>query len=103
MFSIFFLFTQPVSTATQPFSGRMAHLAAYYSVSQKPRNPKFKGKYFASMVEKSLFAVISGNTGLLSPWVICDLTQFLLIHCPLVNCFCNNYHAAFKSATHVHC
>jgi hypothetical protein len=55
-------------------------------MSQKSRNPKFKGKYFISVVGKFQFAVSSGSTGLLSLQHVGGLTLFLRIHCCLVNC-----------------
>jgi hypothetical protein len=38
-----------------------------YNISQKPRNLKFKGKYFLSVIGKFQFALPSGNTGHLLP------------------------------------
>jgi hypothetical protein len=57
-----------------------------YGVSQKLHNPKFKGKYFVSVIGKLQFVVLSGNTGLLSLQHVGGLTQFLKIRCSLVNC-----------------
>jgi hypothetical protein len=39
-------------------------MAVWYGVPQKRRNPKFKDKYFVSVIGKFQFAVPSGNTGL---------------------------------------
>jgi hypothetical protein len=55
-------------------------------MSQKSHNPKFKGKYFVSVIGIFQFVVPSGNTGLLSPQQVSGLTQFLPIRCSLVSC-----------------
>jgi hypothetical protein len=70
-----------------------------YSASQKSRNPKFKGKYFVSVIGKFQFAVPSGNTGLLSPQQVCGFSRFLRIRCSLVNCF----DSVLNSAACVYC
>jgi hypothetical protein len=52
-----------------------------HSVSQKSRDPKFKG---VSVIGKFPFAVLCGNTGLLSPQVG-GLTHFLSIRLSFVS------------------
>jgi hypothetical protein len=70
----------------------------YYGMSKKSRNPKFRGKYFVSVIGKYKFAVPSGNTVLLWLQQICGLTRFLRICCSLVNCLFNKHHSVFNSA-----
>jgi hypothetical protein len=49
----------------------------FYSLSQKSRNPKLKGKYFVSAIGEFQFSVLSGNIALLLLQRVGSLTQFL--------------------------
>jgi hypothetical protein len=61
-------------------------------VSQKSRNPEFKGKYFVRLIGKFKLAIPSDNSGLVSPQQVCGLTLFLHIRSWLFS-LCNKQRA----------
>jgi hypothetical protein len=67
-------------------------LYSYYSMPQYSHNPKFKGKYFITVIGKFQFAARSFNSRLLSPQHVGGLTQVLRIRCSLESCLCNKHH-----------